>query len=154
MLAFFWWAGFAVAAIWMQRFVPGVDFLAPGILFCLQREKMTQAFWMGIVWVLIEEGSGTLPFGYAIISYLLIYALYRGGIIFFDVQSLMFALLCGIALGLLHPLMTGIIAMLADMGGSPDLYVVEGVIQGLVFPLEWLLIRFFYPEQLNNESPV
>ncbi len=154
MLALLWWAGFAVVAIWIQRFVPGVDFLAPGILFCIQREKMTQAFWMAVVWVLIQEGCATLPFGYAIISYVTIYALYRGGMMFFDVQSFMFATLCGAALGVLHPLLLGVMTMLADMGGAHDRYIMEGIIQGVVFPLEWLAIRLLYPERLKYESPV
>ncbi|WP_027177738.1 hypothetical protein [Maridesulfovibrio bastinii] len=154
MLAFIWWAGFAVVAIWMQSFVPGVDFLAPSILFCLQREKNTQALWMAVIWVLIEEGCGTLPFGYAIISYLLIYALYRCGIMFFDVQSFMFTVLCGVAIGVMHPVLIGIIAMLADLSGAADRYVAEGILQGLFFPVVWLLIKLFYPERLKNEPPV
>lgn len=154
MLAFVWWAGFAVIAIWLQLFVPGIDFLAPGILYCLQHEKKTQAFWMAFIWGLIQEGCGTLPFGYVIISYLLIYALYRGGIMFFDVQSFMFAVLCGIGLGLLHPILVGIIAMLADMSASPDRLVMEGIIQGSVFPFVWLVIKLLYPERLKYEPPV
>ncbi|OEU70217.1 MAG: hypothetical protein BA863_03720 [Desulfovibrio sp. S3730MH75] len=151
MLSVAWWTLFTIAGIWAQRFVPGVDFLAPGLLLCIQLEKRTLFFWLLIIWSLIQEGLGGLPFGYSILWYSSIVALYRCGAMFFDVQSLMFAILCGAGLGLLHPLLTGMMAVLADMQWAADRYFLEGVLQFLIFPLEWAFIKYIYPERLKHE---
>ncbi|MBI9111793.1 hypothetical protein [Maridesulfovibrio ferrireducens] len=154
MFSFFWWAAFTVVGIWAQRIVPGVDFLAPGLLLCIQMEKKTLFFWLILVWSLIQEGAGGLPFGYSLLWYSSIYVVYRCGAMFFDVQSFMFALLCGAGLGVLHPLLTGMMAMLADMNWASDRYLFEGILQFIIFPLEWLFLKYIYPERLKHEFTV
>ncbi|WP_432734629.1 hypothetical protein [Maridesulfovibrio sp. FT414] len=151
MQSLFWWAAFTFAAIWAQKVVPGVDFLAPGILLCIQMDKRTHVFWLILVWSLIQDGIGGLPFGYSIVWYLSILALYRGGEMFFDVHSMMFALLCGCLLGLLHPGLTAMMSMLADMVFVPDRYIYEGIVQAVVFPVEWLLLKYIYPAGFRHE---
>ncbi|WP_320171919.1 hypothetical protein [Maridesulfovibrio sp.] len=151
MFPVFWWAVFTFAAIWAQKTVPGVDFMAPGVLLCLQLNKRTQLFWLIFFWSLIQDGIGGLPFGYSVAWYLSILALYRGGEMFFDVQSMMFALLCGGMLGVMHVALTATMSMLADMAFVPDRYIYEGVIQAVVFPVVWLLLKLVYPSGFKNE---
>ncbi|CCO23335.1 hypothetical protein [Maridesulfovibrio hydrothermalis] len=147
-----WWAGFTFVAIWAQKILPGVDFMAPGLLLCIQLEKKSHVFWLILIWSLIQDGVGGLPFGYSIIWYSSILILYRCGAMFFDVQSMMFALLCAAGLGLLHPLLTGIMSMLADMVWVSDRYIFEGILQALIFPAEWLLLKYLYPVRFRHES--
>ncbi len=146
-----WWAAFTFVAIWAQKVLPGVDFMAPGLLLCIQLDKRKYIFWLILIWSLIQDGVGGLPFGYSIIWYSSILILYRCGAMFFDVQSMMFALLCGGVLGLLHPALTGMMSMLADMAWVADRYVVEGIIQALIFPVEWLLLKYIYPVRFKHE---
>ncbi len=148
----FWWAAFTFVAVWGQKMVPGIDFLAPGILLCIQLNKRTYVFWLILVWALIQDGVGGLPFGYSIVWYLSILALYRGGEMFFDVQSTMFAMLCGCMLGVVHIGLTFMMSMLADMTFVLDRYVYEGVVQALVFPAEWLLLKYIFPAGAKHES--
>ncbi len=154
MFSFLWWTAFTVVGIWAQKVLPGVDFLAPGLLLCIQMERKTLLIWLILFWSLIQEGIGGLPFGYSLLWYSSIFALYRCGAMFFDVQSLMFALLCGAGLGLLHPFIIGVMTMLADMNWAPDRYIYEGILQFAIFPLEWLFIKYIYPERLKHELSV
>ncbi|WP_027721834.1 hypothetical protein [Maridesulfovibrio zosterae] len=147
-----WWAAFTFVAIWAQKMLPGVDFMAPGLLLCIQLGKRKYFFWMILIWALIQDGIGGLPFGYSILWYSSILILYRCGAMFFDVQSMMFALLCGVVLGVLHPLLTAVMAMLADMVWVSDRYIFEGILQALIFPIEWLLLKYLYPAGFKHES--
>lgn len=152
MSSILWWATFTFAGLWAQKMVPGIDFLAPGILLCVQLNKKTHVFWLILVWSLVQDGIGGLPFGYSIIWYLSILVLYRGGEMFFDVHSIMFALLCGCLLGVLHPGLTMMMSLLADMAFVPDRYIYEGILQAVIFPFEWLLLKSFYPAEVRHES--
>lgn len=151
MRSFLWWTVFTCLAVWAQKLLPGIDFMAPGLLLCIQFDKRRQAVWLILIWSLIQDGIGGLPFGYSIIWYLSIVALYRCGEMFFDVQSMMFTLLCGALLGLLHPLLTGVMSMLADMVFTPDRYLYEGIVQALIFPVEWLILKYAYPAGVKHE---
>lgn len=146
-----WWTAFTFVAIWAQKVLPGVDFMAPGLLLCIQLDKRKHIFWLILIWSLIQDGVGGLPFGYSVIWYSSILILYRCGAMFFDVQSMMFTLLCGCVLGFLHPVLTGMMSMLADMVWVTDRYILEGILQALIFPAEWLLLKYFYPVRFKHE---
>jgi hypothetical protein len=62
-----WWMGFTACGIWAQSHVPGVDFLVPGLILSLQVEKASQTVWLGLVWLLLQEGMGSLPFGFGLL---------------------------------------------------------------------------------------
>ncbi|WP_320006502.1 hypothetical protein [Maridesulfovibrio sp.] len=151
MSSILWWACFSFLAIWAQKIVPGVDFFAPGLLLCIQLEKKYHFFWLILIWSLIQDGIGGLPFGYSVVWYSSLFFLYRCGAMFFDVQSLMFAMLCGLVLGALHPALTAMMSLLADMVWVPDRYIFEGILQAAIFPVEWLLLRYIYPERFKHE---
>lgn len=64
-----WWAGYLVIALWAQEISGGFDFLAPGLLICLQSERWWAAAWAAALWILVQEGVGTLAFGVVIFFY-------------------------------------------------------------------------------------
>ena len=57
------WALFTLCGLWLQNIVPGVDFLAPGLILAMQEEKWTVPLWLGVLWLFLQEGTGSLPFG-------------------------------------------------------------------------------------------
>ncbi|GKT30622.1 hypothetical protein ADUPG1_001599, partial [Aduncisulcus paluster] len=93
----------------------GSGFPCSGIAALHPTGKKYHIVWLILIWSLIQDGIGGLPFGYSVLWYSSILVLYRCGAMFFDVQSMMFALLCGVVLGALHPALTAMMSMLADM---------------------------------------
>jgi hypothetical protein len=79
MLRALWWAGFAAVGIWAEAFVPGVDFLAPGLVFSLQTEGRARALTLALAWVLLQEGMGSQHFGASVIWYWALYLLRQPG---------------------------------------------------------------------------
>ncbi len=67
--ALVWWACYLVTALWAQEMSGGLDFLAPGLLICLQSGQWWAAAWTAALWVLVQEGIGNLAFGVVIFFY-------------------------------------------------------------------------------------
>jgi hypothetical protein len=64
-----WWTGYLVIAIWAQELSGGFDFLAPGLLVCLQTGRWWTVAWLTVLWTLVQEGLGSLAFGVAVLFY-------------------------------------------------------------------------------------
>lgn len=68
-----WWISFLVVSIWAQELSGGLDFLAPGLLICLQARQFSTVFWLTILWIFIQEGVGNFEFGVLILFYVGMY---------------------------------------------------------------------------------
>ena len=151
-VALLWWGVFTVAGVWAQRTVPGVDFLAPGIVLSMQVQAGHRTVWLALVWMLLIEGTGNLPFGYGLAWYGTHVALYLMGRWLFEARSFSFMCLLGAALGALHPLLTFSLASLGDLAVDTRQLAVEGVLQAVAFPLIWLAADTLFPRMLRRDA--
>lgn len=147
-----WWLIYAIAAIWAQKFVPGIDFLLPGLIIALQEQRPLQTFWLVICFSLIQEGCGTMSFGPAVAQYLIAILLFQAGRWLFEAQNISFVLLLSAALGLVHYGILHIMAMLQDIPMQFNTLTQESIIQALSIPICWLLIRLFRTRFATDES--
>ncbi|MCM0755763.1 hypothetical protein M7784_10960 [Desulfovibrio aminophilus] len=152
MLRALWWAGFAAAGVWAEALVPGVDFLAPGLVFSLQVEGRARALVLALAWVLLQEGLGSQHFGASVIWYWALYLLVSLGQDYFQPRSLPFMTLLGLVMGLLHFLQTYAMATLSVKGVPLDRVIWESMIQVVVFPSIWFLVDRFYPARLRDDG--
>ena len=142
MFNFAWWFIYIVIAICLQKIVHGVDFLLPGLIVALQERKIKQFLIIVTVFILIQEGTGTMPFGNIFLWYFLVIIFFYSWQWFFEVESFIFILLLSLALSLSHYL---IIVILADI---QDIYINfrelqdECVYQMFLTPLVWHLVNF------------
>ena len=146
-----WWGGYTVLGVWAQRLVPGVDFLAPGIVLSMQEQGGVRTVWLAVIWILLLEGTGNLPFGYGVAWYGSLIAFYVVGRWLFEARSFLFMCLLGLGLGALHPVLLYFFSSLADLVVPMTSALVEGVIQALVFPLVWLAADNFFPKGLRQD---
>ncbi len=155
MLGICWWALFTMLAVWAQYFIPGIDFLAPGILVSLQEERPSVTAWLVLFWILLQEGMGSLFFGSALLLYgTLILAFYLGRA-FFDPRSLTLMCFLGGLLGICHFLFTLMILRLENMVFLLDRVFFESVAQAVLLPLLWFVAHWFFPQRLKfNERSV
>jgi hypothetical protein len=139
-----WWMGFTACGIWAQSHVPGVDFLVPGLILSLQVEKASQTVWLGLVWLLLQEGMGSLPFGFGLLWYAAATGLFLLGRWLFEARNLLFMSMLGLALGLLHYGLVLVMAGLQDWLVPTGRLLTESIHQVLFFPLEWAVIHAAY----------
>lgn len=97
-----WWAVYLLVALALQLHFPGVDAIVPGIMLACQEEKPQQIFWLCLVTILIQEGTGSLAFGNALLWYGSLLFFFFAGRLFFVTGSLFFVVLLSLVLGLMH----------------------------------------------------
>jgi len=151
LFSIFWWAGFTICGIWAQRFVPGVDFLAAGLIISMQEQGRARTLALTVIWILLQEGMGNLPFGYGLAWYGSLAIFYAIGRWLFEARSILFMCLLGAGLGAFHPVLASGLAQLAKMTVPFDAMVIEGVIQAVTFPVIWLLANTLYPRRLRQD---
>lgn len=149
-----WWAVFFVCGIWAQYFVPGVDFLIVGIMLALQEGRLPQTIWVIVVVILAQEGLGSLAFGSSLLWYAAAIGLFRLGRWLFQARNLVFMGLMGLALGLWHFMLTDMMASLQSFAVERDRLMFESLLQGLFFPVAWVVASELRPRGSSDALPL
>jgi hypothetical protein len=138
------WALFTATGVWLQNVIPGVDFLAPGLILAMQEEKWTVPVWLGLVWLFIQEGTGSLAFGAGLLWYGALAGLYFFGHWLFEARNFLFMFILGLCLGSMHFLLINVMVLLQDQTIPLERLLMESGVQALVFPVEWGLIYLIH----------
>lgn len=148
------WSLFTLGGVWLQSFMPGVDFLAPGLILSLQEEKVRATLGMAVLWMLVQEGTGSLAFGTVILWYGVLAALFFFGHWLFEAKNFVFMVILGACLGVLHFGLMHVMTYLQEWRMQPGRVLLESVIQAVVFPVEWGLIFITYSHLPNDAKDV
>jgi hypothetical protein len=149
----FWWILYTAGALLVQQAVPGVDALMPGFLLALQEKKPRQLLLLFLVFTLIQEGSGSLGFGTAILRYGGAALLFRMSHDFFVEDNIVFISLLSVCLGLYHGLLVRLMCAVQNVPADFELLMRESLIQTLTIPLIWGLAYFVRPETVPPAAP-
>jgi hypothetical protein len=136
---------YIVGALVLQQQIPGVDALTPGFLMALQERNPWQTLWLFIAFVLIQEGTGSLHFGSAVLWYGGQAALFHICERFFVSDNLLFVLMLSLFFGIYHILL--VMFMCAVQGLPVELLslLVESIVQVVLVPLVWSVVYFLRP---------
>lgn len=137
-----WWFAYIAAAIFLQRFTVGVDFLLPGIIVVLQERKIVQFVLVFLVFVIIQEGIGTMPFGNVFLWYLLAIVFFYAWRWFFEVESFTFILLLSAALAVSHYFIVSTLANIQDIYIDYKALQDESFYQMFLTPIIWHTINY------------
>jgi predicted DNA repair protein MutK len=151
LFAILWWGAYTIIGVWVQKVVPGVDILAPGIILSMQEEAGHRTLWLAIIWILLLEGIGSLPFGYGVAWYGLLVLFYSVGRWLFEARSLLFMALLGVGLGVLHPILIYSLSSLGDLIVPVQPTILEGLLQAVTFPVVWLAADQLFPKRLRQD---
>lgn len=97
-----WWVLYCILGLGVQRFFPGVDALVPGVMISCQEGRPQQTGWLCLIFMLIQEGTGSLDFGTALLWYTSLILLFFTSRLFFETGSLFFVVILSLALALAH----------------------------------------------------
>lgn len=152
MLGLAWWVAFTFAAVWAQHFLPGVDFLMPGLLVSLQEERPSSTAWLVVVWIMLQEGMGTLFFGSTLLVYGLILLGFLIGRTVFDSRSVTLMCLLGLLAGAAHFLITLLVMGLEDMVFPAERVFFESALQAVLLPALWFVAHQLFPEGMKYDE--
>ena len=147
-----WWLFFIISALFIQVFVPGIDALAPGLLISLQERRWQQSFWLAIIFMLIQEGTGSLSFGAAPLWYLAVTFLFLIGCRLFSGNNAFFVVLLSLALGCTHFLIVLLVTQIGAYTQSYEMLMFDSLAQAISFPLVWFPFSYIRKRCFKNAS--
>lgn len=133
-----------VLAVWLQLIFPGMDFLAAGLILCLQREQAGKAAFLTLICILIQEGSGSLAFGASILRYGSLIGFFLIGQRLFQADSAAFIVLLGLVFSAMHFFTLKTMAGLQDWVILDHRLFLESGILFFVFLVEWFILFKIY----------
>ncbi len=146
-----WWSFYTIFGVIMQQHFAGLDFLAPGFLLALYLRKRTEIIWLFIVFVLIQEGTGNITFGAALLWY-------GGQVLIVNLSSNLFVLNSGIficltaaILGVYRVLLLLLMSAIQDIFIDYHRLVIEAAFQALVIPPVWAITYSLLPRAFRYE---
>ena len=148
-LSALWWVGYSIVGIILQRYVPGIDTLAPGLLLSLQERKPYQSLWLTVLFIAIQEGTGSLDFGLGLLWYGGLVVLLRIGSQFFSAESMLTVLLVSVGMGALR---IGSLWLMQALSGMTIDYIAlidESIVQSIIFFVLWLGARLLRPKRFS-----
>ncbi|MBI4803857.1 MAG: hypothetical protein HY795_01330 [Desulfovibrio sp.] len=148
------WTVFTLGGLWLQSFMPGVDFLAPGLILSLQEEKPRTSLIMGLIWLMLQEGTGSLAFGTVVLWYGVLAAVFFLGHWLFEAKNFLFVVILGACLGVLHFGLMNVMTQLQDWRVPAGRVLLESIVQTAVFPVEWGLLYIIYNHLPQNAQDV
>ena len=132
-----WWFLYILLAVNLQKIFPGLDFLLPGFIIAVQERNIAQLSWVWLVFVLLQEGLGSLAFGGTIMWYLLAIVWFFVAYKLFEVESFLFIFLLGGLLAATHLAVFYMIASLQNIPVNSTKIMEESVYQALMTPFVW-----------------
>lgn len=132
-----WWTCFTAAAICLQTLVPGLDALAVGLIILLQERDYKNMLWLLPLFVLLQEGMGTRPFGGVIVWYVAVIVLFKLGRWLFEVENFVFVFLLSGCLGAAYYGVSWLMAPLQNLPFNMQDMLDKSLIQALFMPFAW-----------------
>jgi len=148
------WVLFTVTGIWLQRFVPGVDFLAPGLVICLQDRRPRLAVWLALAWLVLQEGMGSMAFGPGVLWYGFLLVAYLAGRWLFEARNLLFMFIIGASMGLWHVALVQMMGTLQGLEPSMQRVALESIFQAAVFPAQWAAASALHERWVPHEHAI
>lgn len=145
-LRILWWALYIAGALIVQQNIPGVDALVPGFLLSLQERRHWQTFWLFILFVLIQEGAGSLSFGSSLLWYSGQIVLYRLSQRLFVADNILFVLMIAVSLGAYHGALVWFMSAVQKVPVEYAVILQESILQAVIIPVIWGLAYFTRPK--------
>ena len=149
-LRLLWWGMYIAGALILQQQLPGIDALAPGFLLALQEKKPAQTVWLFILFVLIQEGAGSLTFGSALLWYGGQIFLFRLTARLFVAGNILFVLMLSASLGVFRGVLVWFMCIVQKIPLEYVTILQESIVQALIIPVIWGVAYLSRPKAVSH----
>ncbi len=136
----FWWLAFLFCGIILQLYVPGLDALVVGILLVSLEKDYKTMVWLVPAVVILQEGMGSLSFGFSIFYIASFFVLYRLSMAIALASRLVFYLLVSAGMGALHSFYAWFFATLQNVPYDQTVIMYDGVLQTFYILVAWPIL--------------
>lgn len=135
-----WWLFFTALCIWVHSIWSGIDCFGPALLVLMHLKRLKEAAWLGPVWILVNEGAGSLAFGLSVlwIGGLILVFLILG--LYLSSSNLLFVLTLSVLAGIWHIAVLSLMTMLQEQIVLTEHILFQGLQTALVFPVLWAIM--------------
>ncbi len=152
MRSLLFWGLFTVIAVWFQHLVPGTDFLAAGLLVSLQEQGRARSLWLAMLWILLQEGMGSLAFGTIPLLYGVLFLAFHFGRWLFEPKNYLFICLLGIFFGVAQAWLGLTMATLQGVIPDRNAVFTAAAVQVTLLPMEWALLAKLYEKYVKRHA--
>lgn len=145
-LHIFWWLGFIACAVVIQANVPYLDALAAGIVLLLQEKDYKNIYWLLPLFILVQEGIGTRPFGAVLLWYMSILLFFRLCRWLFDVRSALFIVVLAIFLGIAYFAIGWLMTPLQNLAFDMKTTLNNSLLQTIFLPCACFVLWQCHPD--------
>ncbi|MBD5607948.1 MAG: hypothetical protein HDQ93_03755 [Desulfovibrio sp.] len=136
-----WWICFIILGICVQSLAPGLDALAVGLLIMLQEEDYRDMLWLLPLFILLQEGMGSRPFGSIIVWYAATIVMFKIGRWLFDTKNFLFMFLLSASLGGVYFAVDWLMAPLQNLNFNVEDAMNKSLTEALFLPFAWRLAQ-------------
>ncbi|MFP4391488.1 MAG: hypothetical protein ACOC43_13705 [Desulfohalobiaceae bacterium] len=137
--ALFWFL-YTLLAIWFQAIFPGPDLFAPALLLLLQQRDFPRLGWLLPLWIVIQEGSGSMYFGTSLLWYAGLILVFHFARVLLDTRGFLFIFLISVFAGFWQYLCLHLLSGLQELQ-VPKGQILQQSLQTIVaVPLFWSLL--------------
>lgn len=135
-----WWILFVILAVWAQILAPGLDILAVGLIILMQEHDYRNMLWLLPLFVLLQEGMGTRPFGAVIVWYAATIVIFHLGRWFFEVENFIFIFMLSACMGAAYFGVAWLMAPLQDLPFNVQDTLDKSLMQAIFIPFTWRVL--------------
>lgn len=147
-----WWLCFMVLAICAQALVPGVDVLVVGLIILLQEKDWRGMLWLLPLFVLLQEGMGTRPFGSIIVWYAATVVIFKLGRWLFETENFLFIFLLSACLGAAYYGVVWLMAPLDNVPFNVEDTLDKSLLQAIFMPFAWRMLTATRRSRIEEEQ--
>jgi len=145
----YWWSLVTAVGGLFQHYLGGIDFYLPALVLCFQKKRYFLALFLGNIWILIQEGSGDIPFGGIALWYISVTFFYFWLKQFLAANNLIFVSILSFFSSILYYISILIITSLEDIVVNKNLILSYCIKQVFIFPILWLMYTILYQRYVS-----
>lgn len=135
------WLSFVAIAICIQALAPGLDVLVTGLIILLQEKDWRGMAWLLPLFILVQEGIGTRPFGSLIIWYAATIVIFRLGRWLFQTDNFLFIFILSACLGGTYYGVAWLMAPLQNIAFNVEDTLDKSLAQAIFLPFAWYALK-------------
>jgi len=152
MKAIIWWLLYTIFGIWLQRFIPGLDCFAPALAGCFYLGLTTTTFWLALIWILVQEGIGSLAFGSTLLFYTGITIFFFWSKIIFAKNSPLFFIGASVFTAGFYFLVMNIMTNLQELNVPMHILLQNSILILIFFPILMSIVILSYSQWIIDPN--
>ncbi len=135
------WPLYTIACIWLHSLVPGLDCFAPALIVCLHLKRYQSVFWLGLIWLLINEGVGSIAFGASLVWDAGLVLFFFAVQVFFSSRHVYFLFVLAVFAAGWHYVVFFSMLNLQELQVHKEALIMNSLLTACAFPLAWIVIQ-------------